>query len=217
MSGVEIVICDDHEIVRRGLVALLHAEPGFLVVAEAGDGQDALALVEKHHPAVLVTDLVLPGLSGLELARIALQRSPGTQVVLLSMHDDEGYVREALRIGVAGYVLKDSSVRDLVTAVKHAVEGKRFLSTPLAERIVDQYARRATDDPGDIYDSLTQREREILHLAAEGRTAPQIAERLSISPRTVETHRANLMRKLGVSSQSELVRYAIKRGIVRLD
>ena len=212
-----IVLADDHHVVRQGLRALLETEPGFRVVGEAGDGLEAIRLVERLQPHVLVVDLMMPALSGLEVTRQAAQRAPGTRVVVLSMHADEAYVLEALRHGAVGYVLKDSSASDLVRAVHKAARGRRYLSPPISDRALEAYARRAQEAPPDAYDALTAREREVLHLAVEGRTSAEIAARLAISPRTAETHRANLMRKLGLRAQAELVRFALQRGLLSLD
>lgn len=209
-----IVLADDHHIVRQGLRALLEAEPDLSVVGEASDGLDAVRLVERLKPNVLVLDLIMPGLSGLEVTRQVRQRSPGTRVVVLSMHATEAYVLEALRNGGSGYVLKDSSASDLVQAVRAAAAGRRYLAPPLTERAIEAYAQKAETAPPDPYDTLTAREREVLHLAAEGRPSSEIARRLFISPRTVETHRAALMRKLGLRTQTDLIRYALQRGII---
>jgi DNA-binding NarL/FixJ family response regulator len=211
---VKIVLADDHPIVRQGLCALLEAETDFQVVGEAGDGLEAVALVERVKPDVLVLDLMMPTLSGLEVARQTRQRSPQTRVVILSMHADEGYVLEALTAGASAYVLKKSTAGDLVKAIRDAIAGRRFLSPPLSERLIDAYVEKTRSAPLDSYNTLTPREREVLQLAAEGHTNAAIATRLSISPRTVEMHRASVMRKLDLQNQVELVRYALQRGIL---
>jgi two-component system response regulator NreC len=212
-----IVLADDHHVIRQGLRALLEAVPDFSVVGEAGDGLEALQLVERLQPNVLVLDLRMPGLGGLEVTRQVSQRSPSTRVVILSMYDDEAYVLEALGHGAAGYVLKDSSAAHLVEAVRQVAIGRRYLSPPLSERAVDAYVQRAKETPLDEYETLTAREREVLHLVAEGHTSAEIADLLSISPRTVGTHRANLMRKLGLRSHTSLIRYALRRGILPME
>jgi len=211
---VKIVLADDHPIVRQGLCALLEAETDFQVVGEAGDGLEAVALVERVKPDVLVLDLMMPTLSGLEVARQTRQRSPQTRVVILSMHADEGYVLEALTAGASANVLKKSTAGDLVKAIRDAIAGRRFLSPPLSERLIDAYVEKTRSAPLDSYNTLTPREREVLQLAAEGHTNAAIATRLSISPRTVEMHRASVMRKLDLQNQVELVRYALQRGIL---
>jgi DNA-binding NarL/FixJ family response regulator len=212
-----IVLADDHHIVRQGLRALLEAEPGFSIIGEAADGLGAVEIVERAQPDVLVVDLVMPGLSGLEVIRQVRQRSPRTRVVVLSMHADESYVLEALRNGATAYVLKRCTATELVRAVREAADGRRYLSPPLSDRAIEAYLRRTEASELDPYETLTAREREVLHLAAEGRSNPEISSRLYISPRTVEAHRAHLMRKLGLKNQAELIRYAIRRGIVPLE
>ena len=217
MSLTTIVLADDHHVVRQGLRALLEAEPGFSVVAEAADGLEAVNLVERLKPNVLVLDLMMPGLGGLEVAWEVRRRSPQTCVVVLSMHANEAYVLEALRNGAAGYVLKDSSAADLAHAVREAVAGRRYLSPPLSERAIEVYIQKAQGTLLDVYETLTSREREVLHLVVEGHSNVEIAARLSIARRTVEVHRARVMHKLGLHSQAELIRYALRRGILPMD
>jgi DNA-binding NarL/FixJ family response regulator len=218
VTNARIVLVDDHPVVRQGLRALLEAEPDFRVVAEAGDGLEALQVIERERPDVLIIDVLLPTLNGLEVARRVSQSSPGTKVIILSMHANEAYVLEAFKNGVSGYVLKESRGDDLVQAVREVYRGDRYLSPPLSERAIDIY-RKAKSKTGSLepYDTLTAREREVLHMVAEGFSNPQIAARLSISPRTVESHRANMMRKLNLRTQTDLIRFAIQRGIVPID
>jgi len=212
-----IVLADDHHIVRQGLRVLLEGQPDFQLVGEAGDGLEAVQLTERLKPDVLIIDLMMPSLNGLEATRQVSQRSPHTRVVILSMHANEAYVLEALRNGAAGYVLKDSSAADLVHAVREVVAGRRYLSSPLSERAIAAYIQKASDVTLDPYEMLTNREREVLHLAAEGNTNAEIADQLSISPRTAETHRANLMHKLGLRTHTDLIRYALRRGILPME
>ena len=212
-----ILLADDHHVIRQGLRSLLGAVPGFCVVGEAGDGLEALQLIESLQPDVLVLDLRMPGLSGLEVARQTSQRSQSTRVIILSMHDNESYVLEALRHGAAGYVLKTSSADCLVEAVRQVSMGRRYLSPPLTERALEAYVGRAREAPLNVYETLTAREREVLNLVAEGYTSAEIADLLSISSRTVGTHRTNLMRKLDLHSQADLIRYALRRGIPPMD
>jgi DNA-binding NarL/FixJ family response regulator len=214
---ISILLADDHPVVRRGLRALLEAEPDFAVVGEAGDGLEAVWLAERLQPDVLLLDLAMPGLSGLEALRVIRQRSPRTRVLVLSMHGSCSFVAEALKNGVTGYVLKGSPEADLLRAVRDVVAGKRFLSAPLTERVLDAYIERARGSELDPHETLTPREREVLHLAAEGKTNNDIAARLHISPRTVETHRAHMMQKLNLQNPSELVRYAVRRGLIPLE
>lgn len=217
MSLTTIVLADDHHVVRQGLRAVLEAEPEFSVVAEAADGLDALRQVGELRPHVLIVDLMMPGLGGLEVTRQARKCSPHTHVVVLSMHGSEAYVLEALRNGAAAYVLKNASTADLVQAVYEVTSGRRYLSPPLSERAIEAYVERAHTSLADPYESLTAREREVLHLAAEGNSHARVAARLGISPRTAEVHRANLMRKLNLHCQTDLIRFAIQRGIVQLE
>ena len=219
MDPVRIVLADDHEMFRQGVRALLRAEGDFQVVGEAGDGLSALGMVESLKPDVLVADMSMPGLGGLELTHQALRRSPRTRVVILTMHSAEPFVLEALEQGASAYVLKDGGVAELVRAIREAVGGRRYLSPPLSDKAVAAYTPssgtvKARDDP---YERLTLRERQVLHLAAEGRRNPAIAERLGISVRTAETHRARVLAKLGLRNQTELVRWALRRGLVSLD
>jgi DNA-binding NarL/FixJ family response regulator len=211
---ITIVLADDHPIVRQGLRTLLAAQPDYQVVGEAADGIEAIQQVEQHRPAVLVVDLMMPKLGGLDVARRVRAMPNPPQVVVLSMHADEVYVLDALRSGAAAYVLKENDTAELITAVRAVATGQRYLSPPLSERAIDSYVRQSHATPLDPFELLTAREREVLQLAAAGQTTSAIAAHLSISPRTAETHRANLMRKLGLHSQAELVRFAVQRGLL---
>ncbi|HEY2924375.1 MAG TPA: response regulator transcription factor [Candidatus Eisenbacteria bacterium] len=214
-TPITIVLGDDHKIVLRGLRALLEAQPGLAVIGEATDGLKVAGLVERLKPDVLVLDLVMPGLGGFDVTRRLAKRLPKTHIVILSMYSSEAHVVEALRSGASAYVLKDASAEDLVTAIREAAAGRRFLSAPFSNDVIESFLSR----PGGIdpYDTLTPREREVLHLVAEGLTSGAIASRLFISPRTAESHRANLMRKLGLRSRTDLVRFAFQRGLVPLE
>ncbi|MBI3948608.1 MAG: response regulator transcription factor [Armatimonadetes bacterium] len=212
--AITTVLAEDHHIVREGLRVLLAAQSDIEVVGEAGDGVEAIRIVERVKPCVLVLDLGMPGIHGLEVIRQVRERSPLTRVVILSMHSREAYVTEALRAGATAYVLKDATPDQLIHAIREAAQGRRFLSPSLAQRAIEAYAERGTSPELDLYESLSGREREVLHLAAEGLTNAQTGARLFISPRTVEIHRANMMRKLGLRTQVDLVRYAIRRGIL---
>jgi two-component system, NarL family, response regulator NreC len=214
---VRIVLADDHPVVRLGIRNLLEADPEFEVVGEVADALQVIPQVEALQPDVLVLDLVMPGLNGLEITRRLRERAPQLRIVVLSMHANEAYVIEALRNGASGYVLKGSEAGELVHAIHAVLAGQRYLSPPLSEHAIEMYSERAAGAPLDPYDTLSTREREVLQLAAEGHTSPEVAARLFISVRTVETHRANLLRKLGLRSQTDLVRYALRRGIVPLE
>jgi len=217
MGRTTIVLADDHHIVRRGLRTLLEAEGEFAVIGEEADGLKVVALIERLRPDVLLLDVQMPGLNGLEITRQIVQRAFKTRVIILSMHANETYVQEALRYGAHGYVLKDADPSEMVEAVRDVSAGRRYLSRALSERAIDAYAEKAQAAPADAYDMLTTREREVLHLAAESSSTSEIAARLGISPRTVETHRENLMRKLGLLSQTDLIRYALRRGILPME
>jgi DNA-binding NarL/FixJ family response regulator len=211
---VTILLADDHQVMREGLKALLSTEKDFTVVGESGDGLEAIRQAERLHPNVLVLDLKMPGLPGLEVLRQVKRVLPKVHVIILSMHANEAYVLEALTHGASGFVLKDSSVADLVRAVREAVAGRRYLSPPLTERAIQAYAEKARAGVREPFDELTAREREVLLLAAEGNTNAEIGRKLFISTRTVETHRANAMHKLNLHSHTALVRYVVERHLV---
>jgi two-component system response regulator NreC len=214
---ITLVLAEDHHIVRQGIRSLLEAEADFEVIGEVSDGLEAVRMVEKLHPNILVLDLMMSGLNGLEVARQVSKQSPKTAIVILSMYNNEAYVLEALRAGAKGYVLKDSTAAELVKAIREAEIGRHYLSASLSERAIENYIEKSKETYLDPYDTLTTREREVLHLAAQSCTNAEIAERLYISRRTVEVHRANVMHKLGLRSQPQLIRYAMKRGILPPD
>jgi len=212
-----VILADDHQIVRQGLRALLEAESDMTVVGEVSEGLSVADTVTRLAPDVLVLDLMMPGLNGLEVTRQVSQRSPSVRIIVLSMHANEAYVLEALRNGAAGYVLKDSSTDTLVTAIRTTMEGRRYLCAPLSEMAMEAFLQKAQNVAIDPYDSLTGREREVLQLAAEGHTNTAIADRLSISPRTAEVHRARIMEKLQLTNQTGLIKYAIRKGLLDMD
>lgn len=209
-----IVLADDHHLVRQGFKTLLEAEPDFLVIGEAADGLEVVDLVGRLRPDVLVLDLIMPGLNGLDIIQQVIRRSNRTQIVVLSMHANVAYVSEALRNGAAGYVLKGSSAANLKQAIRTVIAGQRYLSPPLSEQAIKDYELKIGDTKLDPYYTLTPREKEVIHLVAEGHTTREIAARLAISPRTVESHRRNLMAKLELRTQSDLIRFALRRGIL---
>ena len=212
---VKVALVDDHPIVRQGLRNLLQTEPSFQVVAEADDGITGLELVQRVRPDVLIVDLMMPGLNGLDLIKQVLKTLPRLRIVVLSMQSADSYVVEALQSGAAGYVLKETGPSEIIHAIKAVVAGDRYLSPKLAQRVLDSSTgRKKIADP---YDSLTPREREILHLIIEGHTNAQIAARLVLSPRTVELHRSRIMKKLGLHNQTDIFRYALERGILSTD
>src|SRR5690348_1348134 len=211
-----IVLADDHPIVRQGMRGLLELEPGFVVVGEAGDGREAVELVERLQPDVAILDLMMPELNGPEVARRALRLSPRTRVVILSMYSDEPHVLEALRAGAMAYVLKGTSTETLIYALREAMAGRRYLSPPLSDRAVEVYLAQigTAERPTDRYELLTAREREVLELVARGASYAEIADKLTISPRTAETHRTNLMRKLDLKTTADITLYAVQRGLI---
>jgi DNA-binding NarL/FixJ family response regulator len=209
-----IVLVDDHHVVREALRKMLEVEKEFHIVGEAGDGVEALRVVEQCKPDILVCDLMMNGMNGLEVTRQLTKRFPKTKVVILSMYGNDGYVHEAMRAGAKGYVLKESTSTELVHAIRESASGRRYLSPPLSDRAIDAYLKKTEEATLDPYDTLTTREREVLHLAAQGGTNAEIAAKLFISRRTVEVHRASMMQKLGLHVQADLIRYAIQRGIL---
>ena len=211
---ITIVLAEDHHVMRQGLRALLEREPDLSVVGEAADGAAALEAVEQLAPDVLILDLVMPGITGLEVLRQATRRGSGTRFVVLSMHSTEAYVVEAFNSGASAYVLKEATASDVVRAVREVKAGRRYLSPPLSEHAIDAYTKRAQATSIKPHGVLTAREMEVLRLAAQGYSTQQIAASLSISPRTAETHRSHLMRKLDLHSQTDLVRYAIRERLV---
>jgi len=214
MSPVRVVLADDHHVVRHGLRTLLEAAGDFVIVGEAADGLEVMPLVERLTPHVLILDIMMPGLNGLEVTRQVHRQFPQVKILVLSMHASEPHVLEALRNGAAGYAIKDATPADLLHAVREVAAGRRYLSGPLSERAIAAYAEKAQAGVLDPYDTLTSREREVLQLSAEGHTLQEIAGRLGISPRTAETHRTNLMRKLALRTQADLIRYAVRRGLL---
>jgi two-component system, NarL family, response regulator NreC len=214
---VTVLLVDDHPMIRQGLRNLLETEGEFKVVGEAGDGIQGLKLAERTRPRVMVVDIMMPGLNGLEVVRQVKQRLPLTHVIVFSMHSADGYVTEALKAGAAGYVLKDSGPSELARAIRQVVGGKRYLSPKLSKHLIAALNQNTDEITLDPYDSLTNREREVLQMAAESLTNVEIADKLSISSRTVEVHRSRVMKKLDLKNQSELIHYALNRGILLLN
>lgn len=212
---MDIVLADDHNLVRKGIRALLEALPGVRVVGEAADGQTALKLIENHRPDVAVLDISMPGLNGLEVAARTAKSSPGTKVVVLSMHAGEGYVAQALRAGVSGYLLKDAADDELALAMTAVSRGDVYLSPQISRQVVDRLAR-ASSEP-DPLAGLTPRQREILQLVAEGKSSKEIAVLLNLSTKTVESHRAQIMERLDLHDVTALVRFAIRVGLISPD
>lgn len=209
-----VVLADDHEIVRQGIRSLLEAAKGFSVLADVADGLAAVQAVEKHRPDLLFLDLSLPRLHGIEVLRQVHASNPHTRVLILSMHNDEPYVIEALRGGAMAYLLKGSDTAEILHAAKEVLANRRFLSAPLSDWAISALVSKPAE-AADPLASLSPREREVLQYAAEGMSNAEIAEKLFLSPRTTETHRTNLMRKLNLQTQTDLVRFAIRKGLIQ--
>ncbi|MEX0900000.1 MAG: response regulator transcription factor [Gammaproteobacteria bacterium] len=205
-----ILIADDHPMFRQGLKTLLERE-GFEVVGEAADGHEAARLARQLNPSIAVLDLGMPSLNGIEAARDIYKRAPGTQVVLLTMYEDDAYVLEALRAGIRGYVLKAQAASDLLAAIREVLRGAVYLSPGISEAVINAYMSKAELPP----DPLTDRERQVLQLVAEGNTTKQIASTLGVSVKTAESHRTRMMQKLAIHETASLVRYAIRRGFIK--
>jgi len=209
-----VVLADDHEIVRQGIRSLLEAAKGFAVLADVADGLAAVQAVEKHRPDLLFLDLSLPRLHGIEVLRQVRASNPHTRVLILSMHNDEPYVIEALRAGAMAYLLKGSDTAEILHAAHEVAAGRRFLSAPLSDWAISALVSKPAE-AADPLATLSPREREVLQYAAEGLGNTEIAEKLFLSPRTTETHRTNLMRKLNLQTQTDLVRFAIRKGLIQ--
>lgn len=210
---MRVLLADDHHLVRAGIRALLEDMHDVQVIAETGDGRQALDLIEKHRPEVALLDITMPGLNGLEVAGRVEKVSPKTRILILSMHAGEAYVAQALRVGVAGYLLKDAAAAELSLALHAVSRGETFLSPAISRRVVDGFLRGGQPEP-DPLAGLTSRQREILQLIAEGRSTKEMAAALDVSVKTVETHRAQLMDRLDIRDVPGLVRFAIRTGLV---
>jgi two-component system, NarL family, response regulator NreC len=214
MALLRILLADDHTVVRQGLRKVLEEQPDWHVVAEAGDGREAVRLAEQHKPDVAVVDAAMPLLNGIEATRQIAKRLPDTRILILSMHADEAYIARALEAGATGYLLKDSADVNLLQAVSAVSQGKSFFSPSIERLVLDDFMRLRGEGSIDRYASLSDREREVFQLIAEGKVNKEIAGVLSISLSTVETHRAHIMEKLDLHSAAEIVLYAVRRGIV---
>jgi DNA-binding NarL/FixJ family response regulator len=216
MKPIRILLADDHTVVRKGLRMLLESQPGLTVIAEAADGRSAVSLAEQDPPDVVVMDVAMPMLNGIEAARQITAKLPQVAVVFLSMHSDESYVLKALKAGARGYLLKDSAEHDLIQAVRAVTQGKSFFSPAIGKMMVEDYMRELQERQiEDTYELLTTREREVLQLLAEGKSNKEVAAVLNLSLYTVETHRGNILQKLNLHSGAELILYAMRKGVIQ--
>jgi len=215
MKKVRILLADDHTVMRAGLRALLERQPNLEVVGEAEDGRQTVELASLHVPDVVVMDIAMPNLNGVEATRRMVSKQPAISVVILSMYSDESYVMRALEAGARAYLLKDSAVTDLIRAIEAVSQGKSFFSPKISRILAEEYVRALRQKgAADSYELLTPREREILQLLAEGKTNKEVATSLNISVYTAETHRGNILQKLNLHSSAELVLYAVRKGII---
>jgi DNA-binding NarL/FixJ family response regulator len=209
-----VLLADDHPMFRQGLKALLERE-GYDVIAEASDGHEAVRLAEQFNPGVAILDIGMPLLNGIEATRQIVKRLPDLRILILSMHANEAYIIQALKAGAKGYLLKDSADTELIRGVAAVSNGKSYFSPAVSKVMLDDYVRHLSDKGiTDRYDSLSEREREVFQLVAEGHSNKEIATLLSVSPATIETHRAHILQKLDVHNTAELVLYAVRRGVI---
>lgn len=217
MPPIRILLADDHAVVRDGLRALLDRQPDFTVVAEAADGRECVELAEKYSPDVVMMDVAMPKMNGIEAARRILAVNPAIAIVMLSMHNDESYVLQSLKAGAKGYLLKDSPREDVLEAIRSGAQGRAFLSRKVSRMLQEDYVEELRSKGlDDSYELLTDREREILQLLAEGRANKEVANLLNISPTTVETHRGHILRKLSLHGTADLILYAVRKRIILL-
>ena len=215
--NVKIILADDHRIMREGLRALLEREAGIEVIAEAEDGRTTVELSRKLKPDVVVIDICMPDLNGIDATRQIISESPAVKVIALSMHSDRKFVREMLGAGASGYLLKDSAFEELGTALATVINNQTYLSPKIADTVVKDYLGKIEPEESKVSPSLTKREREVLQLIAEGRTTKEIASNLYVSIKTIETHRKQIMDKVGLNSVAELTKYAIREGLTSLE
>ena len=215
MKAIRILLADDHALMRDGIAALLEKNSGIQIVGHANDGLEAIRMIETHHPTLILMDIGMTPLNGLDSTARITKEFPEIRVIILSMHANEEYVLQALRAGAAGYLLKDTKAEELIEAINAVISGKTYLSPKVSRHVIDNYVR-STDAESSPLDQLTPRQREILRLIAEGKTNKEIAQLLKVSIKTVDTHRTLLMQRLDIHDVAGLVRFAIKMGIVSI-
>jgi DNA-binding NarL/FixJ family response regulator len=217
-STIRLFLADDHTIVRQGLAKLLNAEPDLKVIGEAENGREAVKKVEKLQPDVVLMDIAMPLMNGIEATRQITRLTPAPKVIILSMHTHDRYISELLRMGASGYLLKDASGRDIIQAIRAVVKGDTYLSPSISRRVVEDYVSMKNQSAGeDLYGTLSNREREVFQMIAESRATQDIAEILCLSPSTVKTHRARIMEKLKIDNMTQLIKLAVRLGIVEIE
>lgn len=218
MNKITVVVAEDHTIVRKGIISLFDAKSGIEVIGEAEDGREAIKQVEELQPDVVLMDITMPHLNGLEATRQIKKMFPQVKVLALTMYTNEEYINQALQAGASGYVVKQAAPAELITAIQAVYRGDSFLSPSVSKTVIDEYLKHTPGTPhADQFDKLTDREREVLQLLAEGRSAHEIADQLQVSVKTVGVHRTNIMDKLGIHNVPDLVKYALRKGIISLD
>ena len=217
MGKIKVLVADDHTILRQGIKALLDNQEGIEVVGEAKDGREAIKVIEELLPDVIMMDIAMPGLNGLEATRRIKKKFPKMKVLVLTMYANEEYIFQILNAGANGYLVKETAFQDLISAIKAVYRGESFMSPSISKKVVNGYIQQARGDKKKSCEVLTHREREVLQLIAEGNSSKKIAEALFISPKTVETHRTHLMDKLNIHNRSGLIKYAIRKGMVDID
>ena len=217
MGKIKVLVADDHTILRQGIKALLDNQEGIEVIGEAKDGREALAIIEETLPDVILMDIAMPGLNGLEATRRIKKKFPRMKVLVLTMYTNEEYIFQILNAGANGYLVKETAFQDLISAIKAVYKNEAFMSPSISKKVINSYIKRAQDDEEKTCEILTTREREILQLIAEGHSSKKIAELLFISPKTVETHRTHIMDKLNIHNRTGLIKYAIRKGMVDVE
>jgi len=217
MGKIKVLVADDHTILRQGIKALLDNQESIEVIGEAKDGREALAIIEETLPDVILMDIAMPGLNGLEATRRIKKKFPRMKVLVLTMYTNEEYIFQILNAGANGYLVKETAFQDLISAIKAVYKNEAFMSPSISKKVINRYIKKAQDDEEKTCEILTTREREILQLIAEGNSSKKIAEVLFISPKTVETHRTHIMDKLNIHNRTGLIKYAIRKGMVDVE